>query len=418
MDLASHRLPSDVESPYRQRERRRLAELGYILEDVGFDACGIICAVRKVGAATHGNVKRALGALAQMAHRSGEVQGEGDGCGVLTDIPRRLWRETLTASGLDPELVAQPSFFVGHYFIPQDVNPREALDHLRVLAGRYGARVLLERRGLTQSSVLGPSAALTEPLFYQVAGTVEGETDAERGRALHRLAVALEAGAPVHVVSQSCHTVVYKVRGSAEILDRYYPELRRPEFESVATIGHNRYSTNTMSTFEQVQPFTLLGHNGEINTIKRLRGEGLALGVTLTGGSDSQDLNRILEHLVHERGLSLLEALELAFPPVLGEVKGFSPALQDAYMGLRQAFGPLAQGPAALVTRLGNECVFSVDALGLRPLWFGETEKEFFWSSERGVVPLGAFIGDPRPMAPGEKMLATLRAGSITPMAH
>ena len=418
MDLASHRTASEVESPYRQHERGRLEGMGLILEDIGFDSCGIICSIRKVGAATHGNVKRALGSLAQMAHRSGEVHGEGDGCGVLTDIPRRLWRETLAASSLDQDVVASPSFWVGHYFIPQDVNPREALDHLRVLAGRFGARVLLERRGLTQSSVLGPAGALTEPLFYQVAGIVEGATDAERGRALYRLAVSLEAGAPVHVVSQSCHTVVYKVRGSAEILDRYYPELRRPEFESVATIGHNRYSTNTMSTFEQVQPFSLLGHNGEINTIDRLRAEGQALGVTLTGGSDSQDLNRILESLVHEQGLSLLEALELAFPPVLGEVKGFSPALQDAYMGLRQAFGPLAQGPAALVTRLGSECVFSVDALGLRPLWFGETEKEFFWSSERGVVPLGAFIGDPRPMAPGEKMLATLRTGSITPMQH
>ncbi|HWG84322.1 MAG TPA: glutamate synthase-related protein, partial [Deinococcales bacterium] len=410
------RTPLAPESNYRRAERARLGDR--LREPVGYDACGIICSVRKTGTPTHGNVKRAVQALTQMAHRSGEVRGEGDGCGVMTDIPRRLWRDHLSGAGIDPGLVDNPAFFVGHYFVPRNVNPREVLDHLRVHGGKFGVRVLLERRGTTHANALGPMAALAEPVFYQVAGTVSGEDDAERGRNLFELALELEAGTPVHVVSQSTHTVVYKVRGSAESLDRYYPELRRPEYESAVTIGHNRYSTNTLSTFEQVQPFSLLGHNGEINTIERLRREGAHLGVPLTGGSDSQDLNRVLEALLHRHGLSLFEALELMFPPVLGEVKAFSPALQDLYVGFRQAFGPLAQGPAALVTRLGNECAFSVDALGLRPLWFGETEKEYFWSSERGVLPFGALASDPRPLAPGEKMVVSVRPGSVQPVAH
>lgn len=408
------------DSLYRQSERQRLQLTipNALNEPIGHDACGIIATLRKTGTPTHGNVKRALEALTQMAHRSGEVRGEGDGCGVMTDIPRKLWREWLAADGLDAKDVDSSGFFVAHLFIPINLNPRDVLDHIRAVGAKYGLRVILERRSQTQSNVLGPVAALSEPLFYQVAGIVTGTDDNDRSRKLFNLALNLETTHPVHVVSISTHTVVYKVRGAADILDRYYPELRRPDFESVCTIGHNRYSTNTMSTFEQVQPFSLLGHNGEINTIERLRRELDFLGIPRTLGSDSQDLNRLLEGLIHGQGLSLFEALEQAFPPVLGEVKTFSPALQDAYMSFRQALGPLAQGPAALVMRFQNECAFSVDALGLRPLWFGETEKEFFWSSERGVLPLGSFATDPRPLAPGEKMLVTIRQGSVLPLRH
>jgi glutamate synthase (NADPH) large chain len=417
--VAASRPARQAGSRYRQAERARLQAIipGALNEPIGHDACGIIATMRKTGAPSHGNVKRAIAALAQMAHRSGEVRGEGDGCGIQIDIPRKLWREWLAQAGLEANLVSDSRFWVGHYFIPVSENPRDVLDQLRARAARYGIKILLERRGQTHGGVLGPMAALTEPNFYQVAGLIEGE-NGERGAKLFQLALDLEADSPVHVVSQSLDTVVYKVRGSADILDRYYPELRRPDCESTVTIGHNRYSTNTMSTFEQVQPFSLLGHNGEINTIERLRREAEHLGIPLTGGSDSQDLNRLLEGVIQRFGLSLYEALELAFPPVLGEVKAFSPALQDVYMGLRQGLGPLAQGPVALVTRLGNECVFSVDALGLRPLWFGETEKEYFWSSERGVLPLGAFVNDPRPLAPGEKMVALLRPGNIQLFPH
>ncbi len=420
MKLTPAMRPVKLESLHRAHERRRLRQTipNALHEGVGRDACGVIGTIRKTGFPSHGNVKRALEALTQMAHRSGEVRGEGDGCGIQTDIPKKLWKAWLLEAGLEAATVDESGFFVAHLFIPVNVNPRDVLDHIRANTMKFGTRVILERRGQTHGSVLGPVAAISEPAFYQVAGVVAGETETARATALFNLALELEDALPVHVVSLSQHTVVYKVRGAADILDRYYPELRRPDFESVCTIGHNRYSTNTMSTFEQVQPFTLLGHNGEINTIERLRRELDFLGISRTGGSDSQDLNRLLEGLICHQGLSLFESLEMAFPPVLGEIKTFSPALQDAYMSFRQQLGPLAQGPAALVMRFGNECAFSVDALGLRPLWFGESEKEFFWSSERGVIPLGAFVNDPRPLAPGEKMLCTIRPNSVQPMPH
>ncbi|HEU4743414.1 MAG TPA: glutamate synthase-related protein [Meiothermus sp.] len=372
---------------------------------IGNDACGIIAMVEKSGRPSHGNVQRVLESLYRMAHRAGLIRGEGDGTGIQTDLPRELWAAYLEEAGLDGSLAQNPRFFVGHLFVPKSEGTRvqELLDLFRVEGSRRGIKLLHDRRGDVTSSVLGPVGKRTEPLFLQVAGL---STDGDGP--LWELGLVLEECFPVHVVSLSTASVVYKVRGSAEILKRYYPELSRAEFKSVLTLGHNRYSTNTLSTFEQVQPFGILGHNGEINTIERLRRESRSLGIPLTGGSDSQDLNRVLEGLLYRFGLSLPEALDLVFPPILGEIKNYSPALQDLYMSLRQRFGPLSQGPAALVTRHREEAVFCTDAMGLRPLWFIETEGELIFSSERGVFTAEEFVHDPRPLAPGEKMYLRL----------
>jgi glutamate synthase (NADPH/NADH) large chain len=369
------------------------------------DACGIIAVAQKDARPSHANVQRVLESLYRMAHRAGLALGEGDGTGILSDLPRELWALYLEEAGYDGALAQNPRFFVGHFFIAKEAVGRaqEFLDLLRYEASQRGIRILLERKGETQRAVLGPMGQKEEPLFLQVAG-ISPDGDGP----LWELGLVLEARFPVHVVSLSTATVVYKVRGSAEILKRYYPELSRPEFKSSLTLGHNRYSTNTLSTFPQVQPFGLLGHNGEINTVERMRREMVFLGIPLTQGSDSQDLNRLLEGLIYRYGLSLPEAMDLVFPPVLGEIKGYSPVLQDLYIELRQRFGPLAQGPAALVTRHRDEAVFSADAMGLRPLWFVETEEAYVVSSERGVYTAEEFLADPKPLAPGEKLYLRL----------
>ena len=85
----------------------------------------------------------------------------------------------------------------------------------------------------------------------------------------------------IHFPSFSSHSVVYKVQGTVEILRRYYPELRDPDYASTVTLGHARYSTNTNSIFERVQPFDVMGHNGEFNTISRFRLEAAMLGIDL-----------------------------------------------------------------------------------------------------------------------------------------
>ena len=153
----------------------------------------------------------------------------------------------------------------------------------------------------------------------------------------------------------------------------------------------------------------MLGHNGEINTIARLRQEARMVGVPITkDGSDSQDLNRTVESLIHRNGLSLVEALELVLPPIVNDIKTLRGELRGFYMYLRQAFGPLAQGPIALISRHEDECLFSTDALGLRPLWHLETTDEHVFSSEPGVVSVAETVGEPKPLAPGEKILVQI----------
>ena len=194
--------------------------------------------------------------------------------------------------------------------------------------------------------------------------------------------------------------------GTPAVLGRYYPDLGDPRCETVSVLGHNRYSTNTWPSFHRVQPFGVLGHNGEINTIAKLRQEARMMEVPLTpGSSDSQDLSRTIEALIYRQDLTLAEAMELVLPPIVDEIKGLPGTLRGFYMYLRQAFGPFAQGPVALVSRFGDEHVFSVDALGLRPLWQLETGEAWIFSSEPGVVAVQDTVSEPKPLAPGEKVL-------------
>mgnify|MGYP001081665215 CR=1 FL=1 len=375
------------------------------------ESCALICNIRK-GAPSHGNIKRTLQALERMGHRSGIVGGEGDGCGVMIDIPRRLWKRYLAQASLNTAWADNPRFFVAHFFLPhtEKLQAQKWLAHLRYIFVAAGARILVERRGRTRSEVLGPNARRVEPEFWQVAALFEQDvSEREVDRALFELQLRVEGETPLYPVSISRHIAVYKVYGGPSTIAQYYPELSDPECLSRVTIGHCRYSTNTCSTFERAQPFMLLGHNGEINTIGKLRHEGRMLGIQLPpNGSDSQDLDRVLHHLVVVYGFSLAEAMEIVFPPVLEELEWLPEELQAMYRYYRAAFGPFAQGPAALVSRYREECLFSVDALGLRPLWFAETEKELVFTSERGVLPFDTLVRQPRPLAPGEKIAVYL----------
>src|SRR6187397_800558 len=201
--------------------------------------------------------------------------------------------------------------------------------------------------------------------------------------------------------------------GAPKVLGAYYPDLHDERAETIGCFGHNRYSTNTWPSFKRVQPFSVLGHNGEINTIEQLRQEARMLGVPIQPGcSDSQDLNRAIDTLVSRDGFSLAEAMEMVVPPIVNEIRLLPDDLHAFYMYLRQAMGPFAQGPVALIARHTDECVFSADALGLRPLWQVETLDDFVFSSEPGVVAVGEMVSEPKPLAPGEKAMVSIDRGA------
>jgi glutamate synthase (NADPH) large chain len=386
------------------------------LLEVEHDACGIICIIEKNGLPSRNNVQKTIDALIKLEHRSGFIAGEGDGCGILTDIPRALWSHYLELAQVGHPTAATEDerFAIAHLFVPRnrDVSAHSIQQQIRELFAEFGVTILLERENQVDSSVLGPNGRNDEPLFWQIAVLCDqpGTSVADH---LFELHVAIEQQQPVHVASFSNVTAAYKVMGSASILPRYFLDTRHPLFAAQATIGHNRYSTNTLSSFYRVQPFSLLGHNGEINTVKKLRYEADMIGVPLVdGGSDSQDMNRTIETFIHRSGMSLFEAMELVFPPIINEMKQYRPELQDLYVYYRQIWGHYAQGPAGIVSRYGEECIFSVDALGLRPLWMVESETSLYFSSEQGIITVDEMVAEPKSIAPGEKVGVLLHSGT------
>jgi len=369
------------------------------------DACAIICFISKSGLPAHGNLQRTVEALIKMGHRAGEINGEGDGCGILADIPRLIWAEILAGVGRNPDLAESPGFVVGHLLIDRNdlAHHPDLQKNILQRIRQAGLELLVERPAPVRNEVLAARAREGEPLVWQLALHDSLPKDADSR--LFELQVALEEEFPVQVASLSTRVAAYKVHGAPEILTRYYPELKRRDFVSAVTIGHSRYSTNTLPTVLRAQPFSLLGHNGEINTIARLREEARMLGITLTqGGSDSQDLNRTLEGLICRYGLTLFEAMEMVFPPIFSSMDRMEADCRNMYTWFRRFLAASAQGPAAIIARYGDQCVFSVDAMGLRPLWVGETDRELFASSELGVVPHEEIMDDPKPLAPGEKL--------------
>jgi glutamate synthase (NADPH) large chain len=374
------------------------------------DACGIVAAIEKRRIPTRENIMTCIDALVKMNHRAGFINGEGDGVGIHMDIPKKLWMEKLANAGQNPEIANDESFTVGHLFINQSADVDHVKSQIKLLFKKSGFLLIFESDRVTSSNALGPIALRQEPVFWQVA--LLPSDNVQLSKRLFELLIEIEKDENVHVASLSNFHVVYKVMGAGDILPKYYHDLAHPFIASTMTLGHNRYSTNTLSNFFRVQPFSVLAHNGEINTIAKLRDEAAMIGVPLpNGGSDSQDLSRTIETLICRYGYSLFEAMDILFPPIVNEIKAYPEHLQDLYTYIREAWGHFAQGPAAIISRHADEAVFSVDALGLRPLWKLETEKRFVFTSEPGIIPASEYTGEPKPLAPGEKIGLTWSSG-------
>jgi glutamate synthase (NADPH/NADH) large chain len=368
----------------------------------GYDSCALMAHLS--ARPTRQGIERVLEGLECMEHRTGIVTGESDGVGVMVDVPRDLWAEHVG------DLAYAPIFWVAHLFLPKPDATRP-MERIAAILQADGWRIAAQRWHEVNSEALGACARRGEPLFVQLAGQMPaGEPCPER--ALFQRHLQIERETTAHVVSLSRWSVVYKVQGSARALRAYYPDLQSQKLYSAITIGHSRYSTNTLPAFCRVQPFSILAHNGEINTIDRLRREARMLGVTLSvDGSDSQDTDRLLHHLMVEYDLSLAEALEVLFPPVWAQVARMPEPKRAVYRHIRAFLGPVAQGPAAIIARWGDSCAFATDALGLRPLWLVPTEEGLYVCSERASLPMEIFTDDPAPLAPGEKVIAQVVRG-------
>jgi glutamate synthase (NADPH) large chain len=368
------------------------------------DACGIVACLEKNKLPTRKNIFNCIDALVSMNHRAGFINGEGDGVGIHIDIPKALWKEKLQQAGVDSSFAEKDEFIVGHIFISRQAEWPSTKDELKQKLDTHNLKLIFETEDATVPTALGPIAAQENPIFWQIA-CLSDHQGQNLTKAIFETIIDFELDDNIHVASLSQNHAVYKVMGAGDILPRYYRDLANPLVASTMTLGHNRYSTNTLSSFFRVQPFSVLGHNGEINTIAKLRDEARMIGVPLVnGGSDSQDLSRTMETFMCRDGYSLFEVMDILFPPIINEIKAYPENLQDLYTYIREAWGHFSQGPAGIISRFGDEAVFSVDALGLRPLWMLEIENSYLFSSEPGIIPSSDYVNEPKPLAPGEKV--------------
>ena len=361
-------------------------------------------------------VKAALENLQKMLHRAGNVDGEGDGCGMLVDIPRKIWAEEVRAGGHNPALVLdEASASRTSSSSARRTSSASATTPARSSAAR-GFRILAERLDVTSRRRSARPPARRSPTSGRSAASSRMPPPAS---GCFDLMIELERELGFHVPSFSSSTCVYKVMGAPKVLGDYYPDLAtsasRPSAASATTATRPTPGPRSSACSRSRCSATTARSTRSPSCARR---RGCSASPIHADGSDSQDLNRTIDTLIRGEGLSLAEAMEMVVPPIVNEIRSLPDELHRFYMYLRQAMGPFAQGPVALIARHADECVFSADALGLRPLWKVETADDYIFSSEPGVVSVHDMVSEPLPLGPGEKFLVTIdrekRASQLT----
>ncbi len=352
-----------------------------------FDSCAVYAAVLKNPGRYTGVPlwHRALEALGAMEHRSGQLDGKSDGTGIITSFPESLWRQRLP--GLDERTRGKLWILTLAISLTEE---RQAFEALKGVAGEGRFSVV----GTHWDVVDGGEGLWTAALLHQSA-----EENLREWKTLERL----EEAFPGQIAAWGQHLTSLKMRVDAQTLAEHAYKLWGEHFQPRVVVGHNRFSTNTTTELRRVQPFLWLAHNGEINTIGRVRDELASLGInSVEQGSDSQSLDRVLMQMSRRYGLSLAETMRLISAPSPAVVKTWPSEWQDAYARLETFWSPVVQGPQALVATDGQQLVAAVDAMGLRPLWILETDDAIILSSEPGVVPPKHWRAEPRMIGAGE----------------
>ena len=392
------------------------------------DACGVGMIVNIHGNKSHELVDAALRVLENMKHRGAEGADNktGDGAGILLQIPH----EFILLQGIPvPE---KGKYGTGLVFLPKDKDEQSAI--LRIMIEE------IEREGLTlmhlrsvpvNSSILGQSAAKTEPDIKQVF--VTGATDVENlDRTLYLIRKKIErrvSHRDFYIVSLSSKSIIYKGMLSSVQVRQYFLDLTQPYFTSGLAIVHSRFSTNTFPTWSLAQPFRLLAHNGEINTIRGNRGwmearESVlstpALGdikairpILQPGMSDSASLDNVLEFFVMS-GLSLPHAMAMLVPESFNDKNPISEDLKAFYEYHSILMEPW-DGPAALLFSDGRYAGGMLDRNGLRPARYLITKNDMMVvASEAGVISFEPEnIKEKGRLQPGKILMVDTQEGQI-----
>ena len=392
------------------------------------DACGVGMLVNIHGDKSHELVDSALKVLENMKHRGAEGADNktGDGAGIMVQIPH----EFILLQGIPvPE---KGKYATGLVFLPKDeAKQANILSVMIEEIEREGLTLMHLRNVPVNSDILGKDAAATEPDIKQVF--ITGVTDVEHfEQQLYIIRKKIEnriSDRDFYIVSLSSKNIVYKGMLSSTQVREYFPDLTQPYFTSGLAVVHSRFSTNTFPTWSLAQPFRLLAHNGEINTIRGNRGwmearESVlstpALGdirnirpIIQPNMSDSASLDNVLEFFVMS-GLSLPHAMAMLVPESFNDKNPISEDLKAFYEYHSILMEPW-DGPAALLFSDGRFAGGMLDRNGLRPARYLITNNDIMVvASEAGVINFEASdIKEKGRLQPGKILLVDTQEGKI-----
>ena len=398
------------------------------------DACGVGMLVNIHGGKSHDIVESALKVLENMRHRGAEGADNktGDGAGILLQIPH----EFILLQGIPvPE---KGKYGTGLVFLPKDETQRSAILSIMIEEiEKEGLTLMHLRKVPVNSDILGKDALATEPDIKQLFVTgCDNQQELElklyviRKRIENKVATSdLPGRNDFYVTSLSTKNIVYKGMLESMQLRHYFPDLTNNYFTSGLALVHSRFSTNTFPTWSLAQPFRLLAHNGEINTIRGNRGWMEARESVLTsptigniesirpiiqpGMSDSASLDNVLEFLVAS-GLSLPHAMAMLVPESTNEKNPISDELKAFYEYHSILMEPW-DGPAALLFSDGRFAGGMLDRNGLRPARYLITKNDMMLvASEVGVMDFEANeIKEKGRLQPGKILMVDTEKGEI-----
>ncbi|WP_099824648.1 glutamate synthase large subunit [Oceaniglobus indicus] len=422
-------------------ERRARIERESLYRDSDEHAsCGVGLVVNIDGTASRGVVENGIAALKAIWHR-GAVDADGrtgDGAGIHVQIPVAFFHDQIRRTGHKPDETRMIA--VGQVFLPRtDFSAQETcrtIVETEVL--RMGYYIYGWRHVPVNTGCLGEKANATRPEIEQILiSNVKGvdEETFERElyvirRRIEKAAVAAGVGS-LYIASLSCRSIIYKGMMLAQDVANFYPDLMDERFESAFAIYHQRYSTNTFPQWWLAQPFRMLAHNGEINTLKgnlnwmkshEIRMASSTFGtlaedikpIVAQGSSDSAALDAVFEVMVRS-GRSAPMAKTLLVPEAWSKQAQELPrAWRDMYSYCNSVIEPW-DGPAALAMTDGRWVCAGLDRNGLRPMRYVVTgDGMVIAGSEAGMVPVDeASVVEKGALGPGQMLAVDMTKGRL-----
>ncbi|GHS86898.1 glutamate synthase [Actinomycetota bacterium] len=393
------------------------------------DACGFAFVATLRGTPGRDIVDAGLTALLNLDHRGavGAEEDSGDGAGILTQIPDAFLRDVV-----DAELPPAGFYAIGMAFLPtDDAELHSAVRAIEAIAAEEKLDVLAWRDVAVTADLVGPTARSSMPVFRQlvVADPSRELAGIDLDRRAFRLRKRAEREVGVYFASLSARTLTYKGMLTTGQLEPFFADLSDPRYASELALVHSRFSTNTFPSWPLAQPFRMVAHNGEINTVRGNRNwvaarEGMLASDTLgdlapllpictPGGSDSGSFDEVLE-LLHLAGRSLPHAIMMMIPEAWENHAQMDPDRRAFYEYHSTLMEPW-DGPAAMTFTDGTLIGSVQDRNGLRPGRFWVTEDGLVvMASEAGVLDLDpSTVVRKGRLEPGRMFLVDTGAGRI-----